>query len=121
MCSNEGSPVDEEIAVWFAGGVPVRLVWGGTRYRVNDVPTPLTAADILWHPMITHPPVADWRGWRFQAVDDHGDAVVFDIREAPVERHWRVVAVYGDEGRHSAVYGDEVPRSAGAHRLRGAV
>jgi hypothetical protein len=89
--------VDEEIAVWFAGGVPVRLVWGGVRYRVNDVPTPLTPADIWWPPLITHPPLADWRGWRFQAVDDAGAAAVFDIREVAVERRWKLVRVYDEQ------------------------
>ena len=91
----------DEIAVWFAGGAPVRLVWRGVRYRVNDVPTALSPADIWWPPQITHPPMADWRGWRFQAVDDEGIATVFDIREVDLQsslaaRRWEIVAVHGE-------------------------
>ncbi len=72
-----------EIAIWTVNGIPSRLVWEGRRYRVNDTPTPLTAAEIieyLWHPSLTHP-LPGWRGWRFQAVNDFGQALVFDVRE----------------------------------------
>ena len=84
-----------EIAVWTVNGVPSRLVWEGLRYRVNDTPTRLTTADIieyLWHPSLTHP-LPMWRGWRFQAVNDRGHALVFDVREIDGES-WQLVRAW---------------------------
>lgn len=97
--------MERTIAVWFANGTPVRLVWEGQRLRVNDTPTPLSPADILWHPAITHPPAAHWRGWRFQAVDEAGRAGVFDIRRFEGQDNWRLIAVYDYalENRQGAV------------------
>ncbi len=80
--------------MWFVNETPVRLVWEGQRFRVNDTPTPLRQEDIWWHPAITHPPRASWRGWRFQAVDEHGNAAVFDIRQFETHPHWQLVAVH---------------------------
>ncbi len=85
--------MERTVAVWFANEVPVRLVWEGQRFRVNDTPTPLSADDILWHPTITHPPCDAWRGWRFQAVDDAGQSAVFDIRQFD-SAHWVLLAVH---------------------------
>ena len=85
-----------EAAVWFSNEVPVRLVYQGVRYRVNDAPTPLSAADIMelvWHPAITHPP-KEWHGWRFQAADERGRSRVFDIRHFETAPHWIVLKVY---------------------------
>lgn len=96
--------MDREVAVWFVDGVPVRLVWEGRRYRVNDTPTPL-APDDVWHPAITHPPRA-WHGWRFQAVDTEGRASVFDIRRFESQQHWQLVAVHDDR------YATAVPSSS---------
>jgi hypothetical protein len=85
-----------EAAVWFANGVPVRLVYRGARYRVNDTPKPLSPADILghmWHPAITHPP-KEWHGWRFHALDEDGRTRMFDIRHFETAPHWIVLKVY---------------------------
>jgi len=30
---------------------------------------------------LADPPLPGWRGWRFQAVNDFGQALVFDVRE----------------------------------------
>ena len=88
-----------EIAVWTVNGVPSRLVWEGRRYRVNDTPTRLSASELieyLWHPAITHP-LPDWSGWRFQAVDDHGDALVFDVRM--VADSWQLLRAWDYDTR----------------------
>jgi hypothetical protein len=94
MFESVGGVMERAIAVWFVNETPVRLVWEGQRFRVNDTPTPLRPEDILWHPAITHPPKASWLGWRFQAVDEHGNAAVFDIRQFETGPHWQLVAVH---------------------------
>jgi hypothetical protein len=86
--------MERAIAVWFVNETPIRLVWEGQRFGVNDTPTPLRPEDIWWHHAITHPPRASWRGWRFQAVDKHGNAAVFDIRQFKTHPHWQLVAVH---------------------------
>jgi hypothetical protein len=87
-----------ELTVWTVNGIPVRLVWEGRRYRVNDTPTPLDADDIFeltWHPALTHPLPA-WRGWRFQAIDDERHALVFDVREGVDGSPWHLLRTYDD-------------------------
>lgn len=69
----------QTIAVWMANGIPSRIVWNGTRYRVNDQPTRVEAVR-WWHPAITHPPVQK-AGWRFQARSETGETRVFDVVE----------------------------------------
>ena len=83
----------EEIAVWTVDeGRPVRVVWRGERYRVNDRPTLLAEALIWWHPAVTHPIPPE--GWRFQAVSEStGIARVFDIQEQANGR-WDLLRVY---------------------------
>jgi hypothetical protein len=69
-------------------GLPARLVWRGTHYRVSDQPTPLE----IELPILTHPPTI--YGWRFQATDDSGDARVFDVIRVDGRAEWRVVQTY---------------------------
>lgn len=83
-----------DIAVWFANDKPVRVIWEGQRFRVNDTPTPLSPEDIWWHPAITHSPRSSWCGWRFQAVDEAGAAAVFDIRQFETQSFWQLIAVH---------------------------
>jgi hypothetical protein len=91
----EAGAVENSIAVWLVNDRPVRLVWHGRRYRVNDTPTVLAPSDVWWPPLLTHLPDASWRGWRFQAVDDDGSASVFDIRPGDAVGEWVVLAVHG--------------------------
>ena len=82
----------EELAVWLADGRPVRVVWRGERYRVDDQPTPLAEAMVWWDPAITHPQAPE--GWRFQARSEaDGIARVFDVRQNPDGR-WEALRVY---------------------------
>ena len=97
--------MDHFISVWLANGVPARLVWQRRRFRVNDTPTRISAADIWWHPAMTHPPADDWLGWRFQAVDDAGLAGVFDVRQLNDGR-WTLLGWPYDYQREEAVDGD---------------
>jgi len=114
--------MERTIAVWFVNETPVRLVWEGERFRVNDTPTPLRPEDVMWHPAITHPPRASWRGWRFQAIDERGIAAVFDIRQFEKSPHWQLVAVHDYLPReHSAVTSEHEgeQREPAALRLAG--
>ena len=84
----------EKVAVWLIDGTPVRLVWEGRRYRVNDMPTRLGGPlDLWWHPAITHPPEA-WDGWRFQAVDEDGRAYMFEVQNVESRGEWELLRVY---------------------------
>ena len=62
--ASAGSP----IAVWFVSGEPVRLVSGGTRFRVVGDPK---CADIN-----------GTRYWRVRARSDSAQDVTFDLRES---------------------------------------
>lgn len=59
--------------------VPERLVYAGRRWRVSDVPTRLR--DSVWSAPATGP-TRPLNGWRFQATDDTGEAMVFDVYKA---------------------------------------
>lgn len=79
----------ERVAVWLVEGRPVRIVWQGRRYKVNDTPTRLEI-DAWWHPVMTHP-LEPVDGWRFQARDAAGDVRLFDVRRVGDE--WELLRV----------------------------
>jgi len=63
----------ELVVVRFEDDVPERLVCGGVRYRVTDIPTRLEdEMAALTHPLAI-------TGWRFQGTDGEGTSRVFDI------------------------------------------
>ena len=83
-----GSP----LSVWFVDGVPVRLVSGGTRFRV-----------------VGDPKCADFNGiryWRVRARSDAGHHATFDLRENGDE--WLLDGVDSDDLHGAAT-------SAGSH------
>jgi len=74
------------IAIWLANEVPSRLVYGGVRYRVSDMPTRLEDdMSLLTHPLSIS-------GWRFQGTDLNGRSRMFDVRRDGQD--WRVIRVY---------------------------
>lgn len=80
--------------MWFAGGRPARIVWEGRRYRVNDLPTRLGGPLDYWlHPLVTHPP-EPFHGWRFQAVDESGAALMFEVQQMDGPDRWELIRVY---------------------------
>lgn len=85
----------QKVALWVEAGVPARLVWEGRRFMVNDKPTRLGDTEAFaWHPeTITHLP-APWVGWRFQAVDEAGVSLVFDVRFDESTHEWELLHVY---------------------------
>ncbi|MGN6426269.1 DUF6504 family protein [uncultured Leifsonia sp.] len=92
--------IDESVAVWTTDdGVPTRLVWRATRYRVTDTPTVWAEICTWWRPFGEHrygvgSLPREIGGWRFQGTSDSGDAHVFDVRHDPGERTWRLVRVF---------------------------
>jgi hypothetical protein len=92
--------VDESVTVWVTDeGVPQRLVWRATRFRVSDVPTRLSATypgwqvDAVFDPAITHPPEPR-ESWRFQGTADGGETHVFDVSRDPWSERWRLLRTY---------------------------
>jgi hypothetical protein len=67
------SSVGAPVALWFSNGVPVRLVHGGTRYRVVGEPQP----------------VAD--GWTVEARDGLGHSSWFTV--GPSDSGWTLRGV----------------------------
>lgn len=55
--------------------IPTRMVFCGRRWQVSDTPTRLR--DSLWTaPLEEH---RGLYGWRFQATDEDGKSLVFDV------------------------------------------
>ncbi len=70
----------EDVQVWSAAGVPVRLVWRGERFRVVDEPT-------------RHDGGLLFDAWRFVARSDIDHrTVVMDVEQ--VDGQWSLVATY---------------------------
>ena len=80
--------VEHPVALWLSNDVPVRMVYGGQRWRVTDTPTRLRHS--IWSvPLETHHGLY---GWRFQGTNDEGTSLVFDVYKA--EHGWHVHKSY---------------------------
>jgi hypothetical protein len=86
-----------DVDVWLADDRPARVRWRDRDYLVEEYPSRITSEDVWWHPAITHPPPG-WWGWRFQARDPEGTALVFDIRAVDGGRSWVLVRAYDYSG-----------------------
>lgn len=69
------SSVGAMVALWFSNGVPVRLVHGGTRYRVVGEPDQIDD------------------GWVLSARDGAGQTSTFTV--APVGSGWELRSIRG--------------------------
>jgi hypothetical protein len=77
-----------EASLWLVNDVPARMVYGGRRWRVTDVPTRLRES--VWSvPLESR---SGTYGWRFQATNEGGSTFVFDIYRG--EDHWHVHRAY---------------------------
>ena len=81
----------DPVSIWTEDGMPVRLVWGSTRYRVTDTPTPLF--DEVAHPLLTHPHQRQI-GWRFQGTPDRGESRMFEVVRGSAPAEWVLLRVY---------------------------
>ena len=71
--------MSDTVQLWLENERPARLVHRGARWRVIDVPTPLSNEPDWVHPLITHPP-ARAAGWRCTARCEADQQVrVFDL------------------------------------------
>lgn len=68
----------EAVTIWEQGGVPVRLVFRGERWRPVDTPIPLTQEPETLPAAVTHPP-AQQLGWRIRACSEADELVTLDI------------------------------------------
>lgn len=68
--------------------VPARMVYAGHRWRITDTPTRLRES--VWAaPLTEHHGLY---GWRFQATDEGGQSIVFDVYRT--ETSWHVHRAY---------------------------
>ncbi|KQP67835.1 hypothetical protein ASF40_20110 [Microbacterium sp. Leaf288] len=75
--------VEHEVTLWMVDDIPVRMFHAGRRWRVTDIPTRLR--DSIW--ASPGEPSRGLYGWRFQATDEAGEAVVFDVYRAETDWH----------------------------------
>jgi hypothetical protein len=78
-----GVTVEHEVTLWMTDDIPIRMFSAGRRWRVTDTPTRLR--DSIW--AAAHGERGGLYGWRFQATDDSGEAVVFDVYKTESGRH----------------------------------
>lgn len=82
------STIDQPVTLWFLNDIPVRMVYGGERWRVTDTPTRLRYS--VWSaPLETHHGLY---GWRFQGTNDDDVSFVFDVHKG--EDGWHVHKSY---------------------------
>ncbi|WP_337007414.1 MULTISPECIES: hypothetical protein [unclassified Microbacterium] len=74
--------------IWMVDDIPARMMFAGRRWRVSDTPTRLR--DSIWS--APHEPYRGLYGWRFQATDDDGHSLVFDVFRG--EDGWHVHKSY---------------------------
>lgn len=76
------------VTIWMVDDIPTRMVLGGRRWRVTDMPTRLRHS--IWSaPLERH---AGLYGWRFQGTDEDGVSMVFDVFKG--EDGWHVHRSY---------------------------
>ncbi|MDF2578785.1 MAG: hypothetical protein K0S49_364 [Microbacterium sp.] len=83
-----GVTVEHEVTLWLVDDIPVRMFFAGRRWRVTDTPTRFR--DSIWAAVPGER--RGLYGWRFQATDDAGEAVVFDVYKT--ETDWHVHRCY---------------------------
>lgn len=76
--------IEHHATLWMDDDVPARMVYAAHRWRVIDTPT--RVRESVWTALVEeHHGLC---GWRFQASDDAGRSVVFDVYKG--EDGWRV-------------------------------
>lgn len=65
---------EHDVTLWMERDVPSRMFYADRRWRVSDTPTRLRAS--VWEMRQTGSPMY---GWRFQATDEAGESLVFDV------------------------------------------
>lgn len=79
--------VERDAVIWMHDEVPSRMIFAGRRWRVTDTPTRLRSS--IWE---IRDSGGAMYGWRFQATDDSGEVLVFDVYQDA--EHWHVHGMY---------------------------
>lgn len=74
--------------LWMVNDIPTRMVYADRRWRITDTPTRLRES--VWALPIDGP--RGMYGWRFQATDDTGISIIFDVYRT--EDGWHVHHAY---------------------------
>jgi len=80
--------IEQDVTLWMVDDIPSRMFYAGRRWRVSDTPTRLRES--IWTSSAQTP--RGLYGWRFQATDEAGDSLVFDVYRA--ESGWHVHHAY---------------------------
>jgi len=83
---------DEDATLWFVDDSPVRMVWGGVRWRVIGAPERLGGRARFLPPLSLHPS-AGYEGWRFRGAAEDGTSHLFEVLFD--EQGWSVERVLG--------------------------
>ena len=75
--------VEHEVTLWMADDIPARMFYAGRQWRVSDMPTRLRES--IWTAEVGNS--VGLYGWRFQATDDAGESVVFDVYRTAEDWH----------------------------------
>lgn len=75
--------VEHEATIWTTDDIPTRMFYAGRRWRVTDTPTRLR--DSIWAAPVS--PGGGLYGWRFQATDEAGESLVFDVYKSATDWH----------------------------------
>jgi hypothetical protein len=83
------SSIEHSANLWLVNGVPARMIYAGRRWRVSDTPTRFR--EPVWALPLEGPRAMF--GWRFQATDESGVSLVFDVFKSG-EDDWHVHRSY---------------------------
>jgi hypothetical protein len=79
----ERMPVEQVATIWLTADIPTRMFYAGHRWRVTDTPTRIRES--IWSSPVE--PGHGLYGWRFQATNEDGDAVMFDVYRGAEDWH----------------------------------
>lgn len=80
--------IEHEATLWMSNDIPSRMFYAGHRWRVTDTPTRLRES--IWTATPERP--GSLYGWRFQATNEAGEVLVFDVFRR--ENDWHVHHAY---------------------------
>ncbi|MFF2486245.1 hypothetical protein ACFVSU_07600 [Microbacterium sp. NPDC058062] len=75
--------IEHEANVWMVDDIPVRMFYAGHRWRITDSPTRLRES--IW--ATPGEPSLGPCGWRFQAANEAGDVLMFDVYRGADDWH----------------------------------
>lgn len=80
--------IEQSLTLWMVNDIPARMFYAGSRWRITDTPTRIRES--VW--AAGDGSGGGLYGWRFQATDEDGASLVFDVYR--VEDGWHVHRLY---------------------------